>query len=198
MTFARRYLDEVARIAAELDPDVIERAVERFASVRAQGGRLFVLGVGGRAANASHAVNDFRKIAGIETYAPTDNVSELTARVNDEGWEAVFARWLEGSRLRPADAVLVLSVGGGDAERRISPNLVAALRYAKQVGACIIGIVGRREGYTAQVADVCVVIPAVSPDRVTPHAEAFQAVVWHLMVSHPSLAASPTKWESLR
>ncbi|MHB8731334.1 MAG: SIS domain-containing protein [bacterium] len=198
MTFARRYLEEVARIAAELDADAIERAVELLASVRAQGGRLFILGVGGSAANASHAVNDFRKIAGMEAYAPTDNVAELTARVNDEGWEEVFARWLQGSRLRPADAVLVFSVGGGDAERKISVNLVAALRYAKDVGARIVGVVGRREGYTAQVADACVVIPGVSPDRLTPHAEAFQSVVWHLMVSHPSLAAAPTKWESLR
>ncbi len=198
MTFAHRYLEEVGHIAQALDPETIERAVGLLGSVRAQGGRLFILGVGGSAANASHAVNDFRKIAGFEAYTPIDNVAELTARVNDEGWEAVFVRWLEGSRLRPADAILVLSVGGGDVERNISPNLVAALRYAKHVGARIIGIVGRREGYTAQVADVCVVIPTVAPDRITPHAEAFQAVVWHLMVSHPSLAAFPTKWESLR
>ncbi len=196
MAFAHRYLEEVGHIARELDPETIERAVDLLASVRARGGRLFILGVGGSAANASHAVNDFRKIAGMEAYAPTDNVSELTARVNDEGWEAVFARWLEGSRLRPTDAVLVLSVGGGDLERNISPNLVAALRYAKQVEAGIIGIVGRREGYTAQVADVCVVIPTVAPDRITPHAEAFQAVIWHLMVSHPSLRTSSTTWES--
>ena len=196
--FARRYLDEVGHILQELDPDVIERAVALLADVRAQGGRLFILGVGGSAANASHAVNDFRKIAGFEAYAPTDNVAELTARANDEGWEAVFVRWLEGSRLQRADALLVFSVGGGDVERNISPNLVTALQYAQHVGARVIGVVGRREGYTARCADVCIVVPVAAPDRMTPHTETIQALVWHLMVSHPLLQSAATKWESVR
>ena len=166
--------------------------------VRARGGRLFILGVGGSAANASHAVNDFRKIAGIECYAPTDNVSELTARTNDEGWSSVFAEWLKGSRLNEKDAVLVLSVGGGDADRNVSANLVAALQLAKERGSAVLGIVGRDGGYTRQVADVVVVIPPVNPANITPHTEAFQAVVWHMWVSHPSLKTAETKWESMK
>jgi len=198
VTFAQRYLAEIGAIAQTLDAEAIERAVALLVETRSRGGRLFVLGVGGSAANASHAVNDFRKIAGFEAYAPTDNVSELTARVNDEGWETVFEQWLRTSRLTAADALLVFSVGGGDIALNVSPNLVRALSHAKQAGARVIGVVGRRGGYTAQVADVCVVIPTVNPDNVTPHAEAFQAVVWHLMVSHPSLKQTQTKWESLR
>jgi len=198
MSFTRQYLDETTRIARELDVDMIDRAVALLAEVRAQGGRLFVLGIGGSAANASHAVADFRKIAGIEAYAPTDNISELTARTNDDGWPTVFESWLRTSRLQPNDLLFVLSVGGGDLERNVSPNLVHALQYAKQVGARVIGVVGRADGYTAQVADACVVVPTVSPDRVTPHTEAFQAVVWHLLVSHPDLKRAATKWESLR
>jgi D-sedoheptulose 7-phosphate isomerase len=169
-----------------------------LAEVRESGGRLFILGVGGSAANASHAVNDFRKIVGLEAYAPTDNVSELTARTNDEGWATVFEAWLRGSRLRAADAVLVFSVGGGNLEKNVSPNLVAALGYAKSVGARILGIVGRDGGFTAQVADVCIIIPTVNPTHTTPHSEAFQAVVWHLLVSHPDLKQAETKWESVR
>ena len=166
--------------------------------MRAQQGRLFILGVGGSAANASHAVNDFRKITGIEAYAPTDNVSELTARTNDEGWSSVFDSWLKVSHLRPTDTVLVLSVGGGDLERQVSPNLVAALRYAKSIGSKVLGLVGRDGGFTATVADACVVVPTVNPIHVTPHSEAFQAVIWHLLVSHPDLKQVETKWESLR
>jgi D-sedoheptulose 7-phosphate isomerase len=198
MSYAKEYLAETARIAASLDPEALERLVALLVAVRARGGRLFVLGVGGSAANASHAVNDFRKLAGLEAYAPTDNVAELTARVNDEGWETVFAAWLRGSRLTARDAVLVLSVGGGDLERNVSPNLVHALRYAREVGTPIGGIVGRDGGYTARVADACVVVPTVDPARVTPHTEAFQAVVCHCLVSHPALQAVPAKWESTR
>jgi D-sedoheptulose 7-phosphate isomerase len=168
-----------------------------LAEVRNEQGRLFVLGVGGSAANASHAVNDFRKITGIETYAPTDNVSELTARTNDEGWATVFESWLRVSRLQARDGILILSVGGGNLEEQVSPNLVAALKYAKSVGSKIMGIVGRDGGYTAKVADACVIIPTVNPAHVTPHAEAFQAVIWHLLVSHPALKAHQTKWESV-
>ena len=166
--------------------------------MRARGGRLFFLGVGGSAGNASHAVNDFRKIAGFEAYAPTDNVSELTARTNDEGWDTVFVAWLKGSRLRPEDGIVVFSVGGGSLEKNVSPNLVKALQYAKEVGATIVGIVGRDGGYTAKTATACVIIPTVNPETVTPHSEAFQAVVWHLLVSHPLLKVAPTKWESTR
>ncbi len=181
-----------------LDADQIERAVRILVDVRGRGGRLFILGVGGSAANASHAVNDFRKIVGIEAYAPTDNVSELTARTNDEGWATVFQAWLAGSRLRKEDAVLVLSVGGGNLEKNVSPNLVTALEYARSIGAAILGIVGRDGGFTAKVADACVVIPTVNATHVTPHAEAFQGVVWHLLVSHPDLKQVETKWESVR
>jgi D-sedoheptulose 7-phosphate isomerase len=171
---------------------------ELLAATRARGGRLFILGVGGSAANASHAVNDFRKIAGIETYAPTDNVSELTARTNDEGWASVFVEWLKISRLSEQDCILVFSVGGGNLEQNVSPNLVAALQFAKEKQTTVLGIVGRDGGYTAQVADACAIIPTVNSVNVTPHAEAFQAVVWHLLVSHPLLKQVQTKWESLR
>jgi D-sedoheptulose 7-phosphate isomerase len=196
MTFTSTYLAEAAQILARLDPVAIEQMAALLVEVRARGGRLFFLGVGGSAANASHAVNDFRKIAGFEAYAPTDNVAELTARVNDESWETVFVNWLKGSRLQARDLVFVLSVGGGDLERNISPNLVRALEYAKKVGAAVCGVVGRNGGYTARVADACVIVPTVNPESVTPHAEAFQAVVWHLLVSHPAVRANATKWES--
>src|SRR5579863_8352188 len=196
MSFSQQFLNEAKQVIDGLDQDAIERVVTILAATRASGGRLFILGVGGSAANASHAVNDFRKIAGIEAYAPTDNVSELTARVNDEGWATVFEAWLRVSRLRSNDLVLVFSVGGGDLEKNVSPNLVAALQYAKSVGAKIMGIVGRDGGHTAKVADVCVVIPTVNPAHITPHAEAFQAIVWHLLVSHPAVKLRQTKWES--
>lgn len=170
--------------------------VDLLADIRERGGRLFILGVGGSAANASHAVNDFRKIAGMECYAPTDNVSELTARTNDEGWETIFATWLKGSRLKAQDGILVFTVGGGDLEKNISPNLVQALQFAKKTGATILGIAGRNGGYTAQVADACVIVPTVNPENTTPHSEAFQAVIWHLLVSHPKIKMVQTKWES--
>jgi D-sedoheptulose 7-phosphate isomerase len=195
--FAGAFLAEAAEIIAKLDVASIEKAAGLLASTRAAGGRLFILGVGGSAANASHAVNDFRKIAGIEAYAPTDNVAELTARANDEGWASIFDGWLRTSRLRPEDLLLILSVGGGNVEQNVSPNLVAALKYAKSVGAKIIGIVGRDGGYTATVADACVLIPTVNPAHVTPHTEAFQAVIWHLLVSHPAVKTQATKWESM-
>jgi D-sedoheptulose 7-phosphate isomerase len=195
-TFAQDFLAEARSVIDRLDAGSIEKAASLLAQTRAAGGRLFILGVGGSAANASHAVNDFRKIAGIEAYAPTDNVAELTARVNDEGWETVFETWLRVSRLRSNDLVLVFSVGGGDLEKNVSPNLVAALQFAKTVRAKILGIVGRDGGHTAKVADVCIIIPTVNPDHTTPHTEAFQAVVWHLLVSHPSVKQRQTKWES--
>jgi len=194
--FAEKFLAEAAEIVTRLDRASLEKAAKMIGELRATRGRLFILGVGGSAANASHAVNDFRKIAGIEAYAPTDNVSELTARTNDEGWATVFEGWLKTSKLQARDAVLVFSVGGGDLERNVSPNLVAALKLAKAVGAKIIGVVGRDGGYTAKVADVCVLIPVVNPVHVTPHSEAFQAVVWHLLVSHPAVKVGQTKWES--
>jgi D-sedoheptulose 7-phosphate isomerase len=196
--FARQFLDETARIATDLDAAGIERLASTLAAVRMRGGRLFFIGVGGGAAHASHAVNDFRKLAGFEAYAPTDNVAELTARANDEGWETTFAAWLEESRLRPDDAVFVFSVGGGSVEGQVSLNVVRALQYARGVGATIAGIVGRDGGFTASVADACVIVPSVNPDAVTPHTESFQAVVWHLLVSHPILKASVPKWESMR
>jgi D-sedoheptulose 7-phosphate isomerase len=198
MSFSAQFLHEASEILNRLDTAVIDCAVALLADTRRRKGRLFILGVGGSAANASHAVNDFRKIAGIEAYAPTDNVSELTARTNDEGWASVFESWLRVSQLSPSDTILIFSVGGGNLEKQVSPNLVAALQFAKQVGCKIIGIVGRDGGFTATVADACVLIPTVNPTHVTPHAEAFQAVVWHLMVSHPDLKASETKWESVR
>lgn len=196
MNYTQQHLDEARQVLERLDVEAIERMVSLLAELRARGGRLFLLGVGGSAANASHAVNDFRKLVGIEAYAPTDNVSELTARTNDEGWASVFVEWLKVSRLRSTDLVFVLSVGGGSLEKNVSPNLVLALQYARQVGAPVVGIVGRDGGYTAQVAQACVIIPTVQPERITPHTEAFQAVVWHLLVSHPALKAAPTKWES--
>ncbi len=197
MTFTEQFLQEVEAVAHQLDRQAIEQAAELLALVRSRGGRLFILGVGGSAGNASHAVNDFRKIVGLEAYAPTDNVSELTARTNDEGWETVFASWLQTSRLTNRDALLVLSVGGGNVEKNVSPNLVAALDVAKRVGASVLGIVGRDGGYTAKIADVCVIIPTNNHLHTTPHTEAFQAIVWHLLVSHPALKVHETKWESV-
>lgn len=196
MPYSTQHLKETAEIVAQLNPDDCEKCVAELVALRQRGGRLFILGVGGSAANASHAVNDFRKIAGLECYAPTDNVSELTARTNDDGWASVFVEWLRGSRLTAKDALLIFSVGGGNVEKNVSPNLVAALQLAKQVGARVLGIVGRDGGYTAKVADACVIVPTVNPNNVTPHSEAFQAVVWHLFVSHPDLKANQTKWES--
>jgi D-sedoheptulose 7-phosphate isomerase len=184
-------------VAARIDHEAVTRLVDLLAEARAGGGRLFVLGVGGSAGNASHAVNDFRKIAGFEAYAPTDNVSELTARINDDGWDTSFANWLKASRLTSRDCLLVFSVGGGDVARKVSMNLVRALELAKEVGARIGAIVGRDGGFTATVADACVLIPTVSPERVTAHAEAFQAVVWHMLVAHPRLQAAPMRWENL-
>ena len=198
MSFAERYLAEVGGIAASLDAEQIETMAHDLVAVREGGGRLFFLGVGGGAGHAGHAVNDFRKIAGFEAYAPTDNVSELTARINDDGWETAFAAWLRGSRLGDRDALFVFSVGGGNAEKNVSVNLIRALEYARSVGARIFGVVGRDGGFTAQVADRCIVVPTVSPENVTPHTEAFQAVIWHLLVAHPALKAQPTKWESVR
>ena len=197
MTYTSKHLDEAQEIIRLIDHGPIEAAVETIVRVRDSGGRLFFLGVGGSAANCSHAVNDFRKIAGLECYAPSDNVSELTARTNDEGWDTVFSEWLKVSRLKKSDAIIIFSVGGGSVERQVSTNLVAAIKYAKTVEATIIGIVGRDGGYTAQVADVTILIPTVNPDTVTPHAEAFQAVIWHLIVSHPKLKLVETKWESV-
>jgi D-sedoheptulose 7-phosphate isomerase len=198
MDFTRQFLNEASEIIHKLDTAAIDRLVVLLAETRRAGGRLFILGVGGSAGNASHAVNDFRKITGIEAYAPTDNVSELTARTNDEGWATVFEKWLRTSRLTSKDMLLVFSVGGGNLEKNVSPNLVEALKYAREIGAKIGGIVGRDGGYTAQVADACVLIPVVSPVHVTPHSEAFQAVVWHLLVSHPALKQEQTKWESVK
>lgn len=196
MTYAQQHLGEAGKIMTMLDAAAIERMADLLVDLRNQGGRLFFLGVGGSAGNASHAVNDFRKIVGIEAYTPTDNVSELTARTNDDGWASVFVEWLKVSRLQAKDMLFVFSVGGGNLEKNISPNLVTALQYAKQVGARVIGVVGRDGGYTAKVADACVIIPTVNPETVTPHSEAFQAVIWHLLVSHPSLKVTQTKWES--
>jgi len=198
MNYSAQHLKETAAIVAQIDPADCEKCVAELVAVRARGGRLFILGVGGSAANASHAVNDFRKIGGIECYAPTDNVSELTARTNDEGWASVFVEWLRGSRLKKEDALLVLSVGGGNLEKNVSPNLVTALQYAKQVGARVIGLVGKDGGYTAKVADACVIVPTVNANNITPHSEAFQAVLWHLFVSHPTVKMNQTKWESVR
>jgi len=196
--YTERYLNEVQQIAALLDQSRIEAIVDILIDARESGGRVFFLGVGGSAGNAGHAVNDFRKIAGMEAYAPTDNVSELTARTNDDGWDSTFSNWLRGSRLRSGDVVFVLSVGGGNLEKMVSVNIVRSLQLAKEVGARIVGVVGRDGGYTGQVADAAVIIPTVSADTVTPHAEAFQAVVWHLIVSHPRLKANEMKWESTK
>ena len=198
MSYAAQHLKETGEIVSKTNPADCEKCVMELRGVRERGGRLFILGVGGSAANASHAVNDFRKIAGLEAYAPTDNVSELTARTNDEGWASVFVEWLRGSRLNSKDCIFVLSVGGGNLEKNVSPNLVSALQLAKEVGARIIGIVGKDGGHTAKVADACVIVPTVNPNNVTPHSEAFQAVIWHLFVSHPDLKINQTKWESTR
>jgi D-sedoheptulose 7-phosphate isomerase len=198
VTYTTQYLDEAGRILAQIDQDAIEKMIDLMLELRQRGGRMFLLGSGGGAGNASHAVCDFRKIAGIEAYAPTDNVSELTARVNDDGWDTVFANWLFGSHLSRKDMVFVFSVGGGDAEKNVSPNIVKALQYACQIGATICGIVGRDGGFTSKVADACVIIPMINPETVTPHAEAFQALIWHLMVSHPRLKVSEMKWESIK
>lgn len=197
MSFSEQFLAEVRQVISNLDANAIERLAEALGKIRSDGGRLFILGVGGSAANASHAVNDFRKITGMEAYAPTDNVSELTARTNDEGWAGVFEKWLEVSRLSARDGVLIFSVGGGDLKMGVSPNLVRAMEYARLIGAKILGIVGRDGGHTAKVADACVMIPTVNQQHVTPHAEALQAVIWHLLVSHPLLKTVPTRWESL-
>ena len=193
---AQTYFQEVSKLAQMIDLQAVERLAVELAALRERGGRLFLLGVGGSAGNCGHAVNDFRKLCGIEAYAPTDNVSELTARTNDEGWESVFVNWLKGSRLQPKDMLFVLSVGGGSLENNVSPNLVRALQFAKGLCTSVVGVVGRDGGYTAQVADACIVIPTVNPENITPHAEAFQGVVWHLLVSHPALKAAQTKWES--
>src|SRR5271157_166824 len=198
MNFTETFITEAAEILSKLDTVAIEKIADILAQTRDQGGRLFILGVGGSAANASHAVNDFRKITSIEAYAPTDNVSELTARTNDEGWASVFKGWLEGSHLNAKDAVMVFSVGGGNLEKNVSPNLVLALQLAKEVSAKIVGVVGRDGGYTAQVADACVVIPTVNPEHITPHTEAFHSVIHHLLVTHPRLKAMQTKWESVK
>jgi D-sedoheptulose 7-phosphate isomerase len=197
MTFSEQFLSEVQDITKQIDAAAVERIAVLLAKIRAEQGRLFILGVGGSAANASHAVNDFRKIVGLETYAPTDNVSELTARTNDEGWATVFESWLRVSRLNSRDGIFILSVGGGNLETQVSPNLVSARRYARSLGAKVMGIVGRDGGYTAQTADAYVLVPTVNPSHVTPHSEAFQAVIWHLLVSHPSLKAEQTRWESI-
>ncbi|OGR82635.1 MAG: sugar isomerase [Elusimicrobia bacterium RIFCSPLOWO2_01_FULL_64_13] len=195
-SFSESYLNESARILQELDPAKIEALARAVRKVRDREGRIFFIGVGGSAANASHAVNDFRKICGIESYTPTDNVAELTARINDDGWDSCLAEWLKASRMNSKDALFIFSVGGGDLKRNISPNLVRAVDAAKTAGASVLGVVGRDGGYTARMADACVVVPTVNPETVTPHTEAFQAVVWHLLVTHPDLKAGPTKWES--
>jgi D-sedoheptulose 7-phosphate isomerase len=198
VNYVAQYIQEATEILRLVDQSTIERAADLLFDLRKRSGRLFLLGVGGGAGHASHAVCDFRKIAQIEAYAPSDNVSELTARVNDEGWETCYANWLHGSRLNEADMVFVFSVGGGDATKNISANLIHALEYAREVGAAICGVVGRDGGYTAQVADACVLVPVVNPSTITPHTESFQALIWHLLVSHPKLRAAEMKWESLQ
>ncbi len=196
VSYVTAYLDEVKAVAAQLSVNAIADIIDGLVRLRSNGGRLFILGVGGSAGNASHAVNDFRKIVGIESYAPTDNVSELTARINDDGWETAYANWLKGSRLGPNDAIFVLSVGGGHVEKNISANLVEAVKHAKHIGAKVYGILGRDGGYTAHAADACVIVPTVNSSTVTPHTESFQAVVWHLIVSHPALQTREMQWES--
>jgi D-sedoheptulose 7-phosphate isomerase len=196
MSYAAQHLKEAVAIIQKIDVSTIERIADLLSQVKADGARIFFLGLGGSAGNCSHAVNDFRKIVGIESYAPTDNVSELTARTNDEGWATIFVEWLKISKLQSKDAIFVFSVGGGDVEKNISPNIVEAIKFGKTIGSKIAGIVGRDGGYTAQVADVCLIIPTVNPETITPHAEAFQAVIWHLLVSHPKLKTNQTKWES--
>jgi D-sedoheptulose 7-phosphate isomerase len=198
MSFAKEFLAEVQQVTAQLNADAIEKCADELLKIRERGGRLFILGVGGSAANASHAVNDFRKICGFEAYAPTDNVSELTARTNDDGWATIFSAWLAGSRINSKDGLLIFSVGGGNLEKNVSPNLVSAIQVAKKAGAAVVGIVGRDGGYTAKEATACVIVPTVNPTHVTPHSEAFQAVVWHLLVSHPKLKVGQTKWESTK
>ncbi|MBW1772798.1 MAG: SIS domain-containing protein [Deltaproteobacteria bacterium] len=198
MSYTKQYLSEAAQIIAQLDTDTVDKMVDLLVHTREEGGRLFILGVGGGAGHACHAIADFRKIAGIEAYAPSDNVAELTARVNDEGWDTAYVEWLKGSRLNGKDLIFVFSVGGGDLERNISANLVRSLQYAQEVGAGIIGVVGRDGGYTAQVADACVVVPTVNPQAVTAHTESFQALIWHLLVSHPNLQLAEMKWESVQ
>ena len=197
MNHTKQFLDEVMQVAGKIDAGAVEKCIDQLVKVRERGGRLFILGVGGSAGNSSHAVNDFRKICDIESYAPTDNVSELTARTNDDGWDSIFSSWLKGSRLGPKDCLLIFSVGGGNLEKNVSPNLVKAIQFAKERKASVIGVVGRDGGYTAQNATACVIVPTVNPDHVTPLSEAFQAVVWHLFVSHPKLKIDKTKWESI-
>lgn len=194
MNYSQEHLKESIEITQAIDPEIIERIVDLLYDVKSTGGRLFILGVGGSAANASHAVNDFRKLAGIEAYAPTDNIAELTARTNDEGWQTVFSGWLKVSNMNARDCLFILSVGGGDKDRNVSPNLIEAIDLAKEVGARVTGIVGRDGGYTAQNANVCLVVPTINPNTITPHSESFQSVVWHLMVSHPKLKTNATKW----
>jgi D-sedoheptulose 7-phosphate isomerase len=196
MNYTIQYVEEAVQILSRINPQNVEQMVDLLVDVRKKGGRIFFLGVGGGAGHASHAVNDFRKIAGIESYAPSDNVSELTARINDDGWDTCYRNWLHGSRLRPQDLLFIFSVGGGDLQRNISANLVRALQYAQQVGARVCGIVGRDGGFTAQIADACIIVPVVNPETVTPHTESFQALLWHLVVSHPKLKAAEMKWES--
>ncbi len=198
MSFAKEFLAEVQKVVAELNADAIEKCADELRRVRERGGRLFILGVGGSAATASHAVNDFRKICGFEAYAPTDNVSELTARTNDDGWATIFTEWLKGSRLNAKDGLLIFSVGGGNLEKNVSPNLVSAIQLARKAGAAVVGVVGRDGGYTAREATACVIVPTVNAAHVTPHSEAFQAVIWHLLVSHPKLKTGQTKWESTK
>jgi D-sedoheptulose 7-phosphate isomerase len=198
MSYVGQYFDEATRILSLLDQSTVERTADLLFELRERSGRLFLIGVGGGAGHASHAVCDFRKIAGIEAYAPSDNVSELTARVNDEGWDTCYANWLRGSRLNKSDMVFVFSVGGGDAKKNISANLVRALEHAREVRATICGVVGRDGGYTAQVADACVIVPVVNPSSITPHTESFQALIWHLLVSHPKLRIAEMKWESVQ
>jgi D-sedoheptulose 7-phosphate isomerase len=198
MSFAKEFLAEVQQVTAQLDAGAIEKCADELSKIRERSGRLFILGVGGSAGNAGHAVNDFRKICGFEAYAPTDNVSELTARTNDEGWATVFSEWLKGSRINAKDGLLIFSVGGGNLEKNVSPNLVSAIQLAKKIGASVIGIVGRDGGFTAKEATACVIVPTVNPTHVTPHSEAFQGIVWHLLVSHPKLKVAQTKWESTK
>lgn len=198
MSFTKQFLAEVQQVTSQLDANAIEKCADELAAIRERGGRLFILGVGGSAGNAGHAVNDFRKICGFEAYAPTDNVSELTARTNDEGWATVFSEWLKGSRINAKDGLLIFSVGGGNLKKNVSPNLVSAIQLAKKAGASVVGIVGRDGGYTAQQATACVIVPTVNSTHVTPHSEAFQAIVWHLLVSHPKLKVAQTKWESTK
>jgi D-sedoheptulose 7-phosphate isomerase len=198
MSYSKIHLDETSQIIQKLDYEIIENLTELLLNIKKKNGRIFFLGIGGSAGNCSHAVNDFRKIVGIECYAPTDNISELTARINDEGWDTIFVEWLKISKLSKNDLLFVFSVGGGNLEKNISPNLVLALKYGKEIGCSIAGIVGRDGGYTLKVADVCIIIPTVNKETITPHSESFQSIIWHLLVSHPKLKSKQTKWESLK